>query len=191
MSALIHATELQKKFGELVQGPLEFLGEVTLDVTDSARIHEVCQHAKTERGFDYLIDVSSVDHFGEEPRFTVVYELYGLKHQCHLRLRTSVSEEQAELPTVSSVWRTAEWHEREVYDMMCIRFSGHPDLRRILMLEGYPYFPLRKDFPLAGKPTDLTDVAFTERAPLQGGPFVTTPGAPDAVHREPRSKTDA
>ena len=156
MSALIHATELQKKFGELVQGPLEFLGEVTLDVTDSARIHEVCQHAKTERGFDYLIDVSSVDHFGEEPRFTVVYELYGLKHQCHLRLRTSVSEEQAELPTVSSVWRTAEWHEREVYDMMGIRFSGspgpasHPDVGGLSVLSASERFS-------AGRQTDGSD----------------------------------
>ncbi len=74
-----------------------------------------------------------------------------------------MSEEKSELPTVTGVWRTADWHEREIYDMMGIRFRGHPDLRRILMWEGYPYFPLRKDFPLAGKPTRLPEVAFTER----------------------------
>ncbi len=70
-----------------------------------------------------------------------------------MRLKTDVSEEKSELPSVIGVWRTANWHEREIYDMMGIRFRGHPDLRRILMWEGYPYFPLRKDFPLAGKPT--------------------------------------
>ena len=79
-----------------------------------------------------------------------------------LRLKTDVCEEKSELPSVLPVWRTANWHEREIYDMMGIRFSGHPDLRRILMWEGYPYFPLRKDFPLAGKPSDLPGVAFTE-----------------------------
>jgi NADH-quinone oxidoreductase subunit C len=73
--------------------------------------------------------------------------------------------------------------------MMGIRFSGHPDLRRILMWEGYPYFPLRKDFPLAGKPTELPDVAFSKPAPLEGGPFVTSPGASDSIAREPRAKT--
>ena len=72
---------------------------------------------------------------------------------CHLRLTTSVGEEKSELPTVTTIWRTADWHEREIYDMMGIRFAGHPDLRRIIMWEGYPYFTLRKDFPLAGKPS--------------------------------------
>ena len=65
-----------------------------------------------------------------------------------------------------------DWHEREIYDMMGIRFRGHPDLRRILMWEGYPYFPLRKDFPLAGKSSEVPEVAFTQTTPLMGGPFV-------------------
>jgi NADH-quinone oxidoreductase subunit C len=90
---------------------------------------------------------------------------------------------------VTTVWRTANWHEREIYDMMGVRFRGHPDLRRILMWEGYPYHPLRKDFPLAGKPTDLPEVAFTKSAPLEGGPFVTVSGCKDSTVREPRSRT--
>ena len=94
-----------------------------------------------------------------------------------LRIKTHVNEEISELPSVLAVCRTANWHEREIYDMMGIRFSGHPDLRRILMWEGYPYFPLRKDFPLAGKPSDSPGVAFTKPAPLEGGPFVTFPAA--------------
>jgi NADH-quinone oxidoreductase subunit C len=158
-------------------------------VVDPERIAEVCQHAKTVLGFDLLIDLSSVDNYGDDPRWNVVYELSGLGHGQHLRLKTSVSEERSELPTVSSVWRTADWHEREAYDMMGIRFSGHPDLRRILMWEGYPYYPLRKDFPLAGKPTLLPDTAFTQTAPLEGGPFVTLPGGKDSTAREPRVRT--
>jgi NADH-quinone oxidoreductase subunit C len=114
--------------------------------------------------------------------------LYSLDQQCHLRLKTSVSEEQSELPTVTGVWGAADWHEREIYDMMGIRFQGHPDLRRIIMWKGYPYHPLRKDFPLAGKPSEMPDVAFSQAAPLEGGPFVTSPGIKDAMEREPRAR---
>jgi len=153
---------------------------------DAERIQEACDFVKKELGFDYLVDISSVDNYGDDPRFTIVYELYGYGHRCHLRIKTNVGEEKCELPTVTTVWRTADWHEREIYDMMGIRFRGHPDLRRILMWEGYPYFPLRKDFPLAGKPSEMPDVAFTKPVSLDGGPFVTLPGGKDAIAREPR-----
>ena len=93
----------------------------------------------------------------------------------HLRLKLKLSEEVGALDTVSDIWPTADWHEREIYDMMGIKFNGHPDLRRILMWDGYPFFPLRKDFPLAGLPSDMPDVAFTKVTPLEGGPFVTVP----------------
>lgn len=182
------AEKLRGEFGDLISAPAEFRGEVSLTVRDAERIAEVCAYCKGSLGFDYLVDVSSVDHHGEDPRFEVVYELYGYGHLAHLRLKTSVTEERGELPTVSRVWRTADWHEREIYDMMGIRFSGHPDLRRILMWEGYPYFPLRKDFPLSGKPTDLPEVAFTRPAPLEGGPFVTVAGGKDSISREPRRR---
>lgn len=186
MPALDLAQKLIAQFGELLSQPIEFRGEATLLVNDPERITEVCAFAKKELGFDYLVDISSLDNYGDDPRWTVVYELYGYGHQSHLRLKTSVGEEKGELPTVTTVWRTADWHEREIYDMMGIRFRGHPDLRRILMWEGYPYFPLRKDFPLAGKPTELPEVAFTKPAPLEGGPFVTIAGGKDSVAREPR-----
>jgi NADH-quinone oxidoreductase subunit C len=183
------AGQLREKYGDLISEPLEFRGEVTVTVANPERIAEICLHAKAVLGFDFLIDLSSVDNYGDDPRWTVVYELSGLGHGQHLRLKTSVSEERSELPTVSQVWRTADWHEREAYDMMGIQFSGHPDLRRILMWEGYPYYPLRKDFPLAGKPTLLPDTAFTQTAPLEGGPFVTLPGGKDSTAREPRVRT--
>lgn len=186
MPLLEQIQKLQEKFGELISPPAEFRGEMTVIVTDAERIVEVCEFAKKELGFNMLIDLSSVDNYGDDPRWTVVYELYNLTARIHLRLKTNVGEEKSELPTVTGVWRTADWHEREIYDMMGIRFRGHPDLRRILMWEGYPYFPLRKDFPLAGKPSDVPEVAFSNRAPLEGGPFVTIAGGKDTIAREPR-----
>src|SRR5437870_2437455 len=194
MSALELANQIKNKFAELISGPVEFRGEVTIRLADAERIAEVCAFAKTELQFDYLVDITSIDNYGDDPRFTAVYELYGYGHRCHLRLKTDVSEEKSELPTVTSVWKTADWHEREIYDMMGVRFRGHPDLRRILMWEGYPYFPLRKDFPLAGKPSEVPEVAFTTPAPLEGGPFVTVGGGKDRIAREPRVRipeTDA
>jgi NADH-quinone oxidoreductase subunit C len=185
-NSLQFAQQLKAKFGDLVSEPAEFRGELTVTVADAQRIGEVATFCKADLGLDYLVDLSGVDSYGEDPRWTIVYELFSITQNHYLRLKTSVSEERGELPTVSSVWRTADWHEREVYDMMGVRFSGHPDLRRILMWDGYPYFPLRKDFPLAGKPTDLPDVAFSNPAPLEGGPFVTMPSSKDSGVREPR-----
>jgi len=186
VSALDLANKLREKFGDLVSEPVEFRCEISLRLSDAERIAEVGAFVKKELGFDYLVDVSSIDNYGEDPRWTIVYHLYGIAHRCYLRLSASVSEEKSEMPSVSGVWRTADWHEGEIYDMMGIRFRGHPDLRRIIMWEGYPYFPLRKDFPLVGKPTELPDVAFTKMAPMAGGPFVTIPGGKDAIEREPR-----
>ena len=102
----------------------------------------------------------------------------------------SGASRQKQIPSRSAtdLWAGADWHEREVWDMMGIAFSGHPDLKRILMWEGYPFFPLRKDFPLAGRPSDIPDVAFSGVAPLEGGPFVASAGAEDTVRREPRAR---
>ena len=173
MSNLDLANQLKAKFGDLISEPTEFRGEITVKLSDAEQIAEVCEFAKTKLSFEYLVDISSLDNYGEDPRWTMVYELRNLTTNAELRIKTDVSEEKSELPSVLGLWATANWHEREVYDMMGIRFRGHPDLRRILMWEGYPYFPLRKDFPLAGKPTNVPDVAFTEVSPMEGGPFVT------------------
>ena len=130
MTALDLANQLKAKFGELLSGPLEFRGEATLLVADAERIAEVCDFAKKSLGCNMLLDITGTDNYGEDPRWTIVYELYHMEQKAHLRLKTSVSEEKSELPTISTVWRTADWHEREIYDMMGVRFRGHPDLRR-------------------------------------------------------------
>jgi NADH-quinone oxidoreductase subunit C len=186
MAARELAQQLKTRFGDLISEPAEFRGDITVLLSEADCIAEICDFAKKQLGFDFLVDVSSIDNYGSDPRFTVVYHLYGYGHHCSLRIKTDVGEEKSELPTVTGVWKTADWHEREVYDMMGIRFRGHPDLRRILMWEGYPYFPLRKDFPLCGKPSEVPEVAFTKTAPMEGGPFVTVAGGSSSTAREPR-----
>ena len=178
---------LGKLLGRKIREQTEFRGETTF-VTDAGEIREVARLCRDELSFDYLIDISSVDHFGNEPRFEVVYELYSMTLAVHLRLKVRVPEENPVLDTVSDIWPTANWHEREIWDMMGLRFNGHPDLRRILMWEGYPYFPLRKEFPLEGKPSDLPEVGFTRVAPMEGGPFVTLPSTATTKDREPRAR---
>lgn len=181
---------LNQSFPQTFSGKLEvlpeFRGETTW-VCDLSVLHDVMAALKAD-GYNYLVDVSSVDNFGEEPRFEMVYELFNYTTNDYLRVKSVVSEDDCNVPTVSDLWSTAEWHEREVYDMMGINITGHPDLRRILMWEGYPFFPLRKDFPLEGKETEMPDIAFTKAAPLEGGPFVTSPASATSDEREPRAK---
>ncbi len=191
MAAIDLANQLQKLFPGIIGAPGEFRGEATLVVSDAQKMADVCAQARDALKFDYLVDISSVDRYGDDPRFSVVYELYSHTHHEYLRLKTEVSEEKSELPSVAGLWSGANWHEREIFDMMGIRFTGHPDLRRIIMWEGYPHHPLLKDFPVAGKPTDLPEVAFSEPAPIEGGPFITATGTADAGQREPRAHESA
>jgi NADH-quinone oxidoreductase subunit C len=186
MSTQNPAQALEARFPGLFSAPVVFRGETTLSFADPEKLTEICAFAKEELGFNYLVDITSIDEYGEDPRFVLVYHLYGFAHRQYLRIKTAVGEAKGEVPSVTGIWATADWHEREIYDMMGVRFRGHPDLRRILMWEGYPFYPLRKDFPLAGRVTDLPEVAFSQPAPLAGGPFVTVAGGKTAVAREPR-----
>jgi NADH-quinone oxidoreductase subunit C len=178
---------LGKSFGEKIQGQAEFRGEATYTISASD-LREIVKFSRDKLSFDYFLDITSIDNFGEEPRFEIVYHLYSILHGIHLRLKLKVPEEAGAVDTVSDIWPTANWHEREIYDMMGIKFNGHPDLRRILMWDGYPFFPLRKDFPLEGLPSDMPDVAFTKVTPMEGGPFVTVPSTATSKDREPRAR---
>ncbi|MFY8216050.1 MAG: NADH-quinone oxidoreductase subunit C [Chthoniobacterales bacterium] len=179
--------KIRETFAGAVLDRNEFRGELSLEVAASS-IRAVSLFCRDTLGFNYLLDITSIDQFDTEPRWEIVYELYSMERSQHLRLRIRMNEDVCEADTVSDIWATADWHEREIYDMMGIRFRNHPDLRRILMWDGYPYFPLRKDFPLEGKPSDVPDVAFTEVAPLAGGPFVTSPTTGNTQVREPRAR---
>ena len=175
-----------KSFGEKIQNETEFRGETSFTIAASD-VHEISNFCRDELSFDYLLDITSIDNFGEDPRFEIVYHLYSMQHGVHLRLKLRVPEELGAVDTISDIWPTANWHEREAYDMMGIKFTGHPDLRRILMWDGYPFFPLRKDFPLEGLPSEMPDVAFTKVTPMEGGPFVTVPSTAGSKDREPRA----
>ncbi len=180
-------TSLGKLLDAKIRNKTEFRGETTYTILPSD-LREVAKLCRDDLSFDYLIDITSIDNFGEEPRFEIIYELYSMTLAANLRLKLQVSEDAGEVDSVSDIWPTANWHEREIYDMMGIKFNGHPGLRRILMWDGYPFFPLRKDFPLEGLPSDMPDVAFTKITPMEGGPFVTVPGTANAKDREPRAR---
>jgi NADH-quinone oxidoreductase subunit C len=141
--------------GELI----EAFGEVTI-IVERERIRDVCASLKTAPGleFDFLSDICGVDRGPEEePRFEVNYHLFSTKKYHRLRLKVLLNEEDAHVPTVTGVWRTANWHERETYDLFGVIFDGHPDLRRILLPDDWEGHALRKDFPLRGyEPYSLT-----------------------------------
>jgi NADH-quinone oxidoreductase subunit C len=187
---------LKQKFGAAVSEPTEFRAEITLAVARE-QIVPICQFLKADprTSFEMITDISGVDNYGEDPRFEVVYLLYSLKNRCWLRLKVKVSEDDLTVDSVTGVWRGADWHEREAFDMFGIKFRGHPNLKRILMWEGYPHFPLRKDFPLAGIPAELPgsevmpqEYKDAETAPMLGGPFVPGTGTALSKRREPRQK---
>ena len=129
---------------------------------------------------------------GGTTRFQAIARVYNLTTKLGLTLKADVGNPDGSGPLTIGSWTGtypgADWHERETYDLVGVIFDGHPDLRRILMWEGYPYFPLRKDFPLEGLPSDMPDVGFTKTAPMADGPFVTSPGVGDTMTREPRSR---
>ncbi len=180
---------LRARFGEAVGESVEFRAQTGVAIARE-KIVEVCRYLKIEAGFDVLVDLCGVDYYGEEPRFSVDYLLYSMRDGRYLRLKVRVPEDDAVVDTVSTVWKAANWQEREAYDMYGIKFRGHPNLKRILMWEGYPHFPQRKDFPLAGLPADLPeygkDVGQTATANMLGGPFVAATGTQRTIDREPR-----
>jgi NADH-quinone oxidoreductase subunit C len=147
---------LKAQFGEAILEATEFRGELTV-VVPKERIVEVCRFLKSdpELRYDLLSDLCGIDMYTPVKRFGVVYNLYSLKNKHRIRLKTFTEEEDPRVPTVTSVWATANWHERETYDMFGIVFDGHPDLRRIYMPEEFEHYPLRKDFPLMGIPGSL------------------------------------
>ena len=125
-------------------------GEVTIFVPRES-IVDVCWVLKTKYDFDLLADICGADRGPEEdPRFEVNYHLFSTKHYNRLRLKVLLSEDVPNVTTVTTVWKTANWHERETYDMFGVIFDGHPDLRRILLPSDFDGHALRKDYPLRG-----------------------------------------
>lgn len=141
--------KLKGKFSASVLDVVEFRGEVTVTVKKED-IVDICRFLKAEMNYNLLTDLTAVDYLGKEPRFMVVYNLYSISTKERLRVKAPVAEGDCSIDTVSCLWNSANWLEREAYDLMGINFVGHPDLRRILMTDDWVGHPLRKDYPLQG-----------------------------------------
>jgi NADH-quinone oxidoreductase subunit C len=145
---------LQEKFPTSVLEVTTFRDEVNVTV-QKKDIFEICKflYSETDLQYHMLTDLCGADYFPQTPRFEVVYLLYSFKNNHRLRVKTKVGEGESVL-SVEPIWKAADWLEREVYDLFGISFANHPDLRRILLWDGYEGHPLRKDFPVEGPDFD-------------------------------------
>ncbi len=141
---------LAERFPDAVYDSYEGVGGDDCAFVRRERIADVCRHLKAEVDFSLAPYVTAVDYLGQTPRFEVVYNLYSIKRNARIRLRVKVAEGE-EVPSVTSVWRGADWFERYCWDLYGIEFTGHPDMRRLLMYEEFEGHPLRKDYPLKGR----------------------------------------
>lgn len=135
----------------------EAFGEETLEIVPEQLLDVARVLAAPPTSFRLLSDVTCADFPDEPGRFRLAYQLYSLESGARLRLRVWAGAENPEVDSVTSVWPTANWHEREVYDLMGVRFRGHPDLARIMMPDDWEGHPLRKDYPLGGEEVTFTD----------------------------------
>ncbi len=192
------ATALREKFPHASDRPSADHPAFNVPIGD---VPAVLRFLRDECSFDLLMDITAIDWAeGSSPRFTMVYHLLSTTNEgSYIRIAAACANDvEPSAPSVVSLWPGANWHEREVYDMFGIKFEGHPDLRRILMWDGYPYHPLRKEFPLAGIETDLPMPDIAEEtgtrviaAPMAGGPFVASTGEINLTEAEPRAKDEA
>ncbi len=139
---------LRVRFPDAIVGTHAYRGDATAEITPAALV-DVCAFLRDDPGlrFDFLADVTAVDYLGSVPRFELVYHLRSIAQGHRVRVKTRVPEESPRVASVTSVWRGANWLERETYDMYGIVFEGHPDLRRIYLYEEFQGYPLRKDYP--------------------------------------------
>ncbi len=155
MDPLQIAKMVEEKFAGQVLGTTTYAGQVALMVKKEM-IRDICLFLKDEPflKMDHLADLTAVDYStypGDTGlRFEVVYNLISTEYHHRIRLKVRVPEEDPRVDTVSLIWQTANWHERETFDLMGIKFDGHPDLRRILLPEDWEGHPLRKEYPLKG-----------------------------------------
>ena len=142
--------EIKRKYPEAVEETKTHLGEDTITLKKEY-ILPVCQYLKSQ-GFNFLSDLTGVDlGVDKEPRFQVIYHLFSIGTQKRLRLKVNLPSGNPTIESVTPVWKTANWFEREAYDLFGINFKNHPNLTRILLPENFEGYPLRKDYPLRGR----------------------------------------
>jgi NADH-quinone oxidoreductase subunit C len=148
------AQDLRASHPDAVLDTIRFRGQATIEVAP-ARVRDVLELLRG-KGFSFMASLHGVDYYPEEPRFGVHYELLDMREVDRITVKTRVPLDAPELPSVTPEWPTANYQEREVFDMFGVVFDGHPDLRRILMPEDYEGFPQRRDFPVGGEPVIFT-----------------------------------
>lgn len=136
---------------------VEYRGDLTISF-DKSKVVEVCKLLKEDLELQFILceDITAIDWAKRKDRYTMVYHIFSLKNKFRLRLKCAVDESDLTVDSVTSVWRSANWYERETYDMYGITFNNHPDPRRMYLPEDFEYYPLRKDFPLMGIPGSFT-----------------------------------
>jgi NADH-quinone oxidoreductase subunit C len=134
---------------KVITGATLLAGEVTLALVPG-RIQDTCRFLKQELGFVRLSSITAVDRYPAEPRFEIVYHLHSIGRNERIRLRCRLQSDSAEIDSVTGIWRTADWYEREIFDLFGVTFREHPRLKRILMPDDWDGHPLRKDFPVHG-----------------------------------------
>ena len=146
------AQKIQAQFPQHLIDAREAFGELTLQLRRGGLV-EVCRFLRDDPDldFDHITDICSVDYPEDEERFEVVYHFYSIQKRYRIRVKVRLSEDNCAIDSLTGLWRGANFLEREVYDMMGIRFNHHPDLRRILLTDDFDGFPLRKDFPTEGR----------------------------------------
>jgi NADH-quinone oxidoreductase subunit C len=137
------------QFADAIVSSHENYGDETIVVKREA-LFDILKFAKEDEAlrFDLLMDICGVDYLNQTPRFEVVYHLYSVSKNHRIRIKVRVLEEDCVVPSCLSLWKAADWFERETWDMVGIRFEGHPNLKRLLLFEGFEGYPLRKDYPI-------------------------------------------
>ncbi len=181
---------LRERFGDDVLDEKVYANEHTVLVSRN-RIVDVARSLKTELGFNYLVDLGGVDRFTDIDRYEVFYNFVNVKAGKRIRIKVLVDESDLTVPTITGVFRSASWNERECFDMFGIRFENHPDPRRMFMPEDFEYHPLRKEFPLLGIPGSLPLPPQVPGGELIMDPFAAAHGSkPVKSFAEPRVQED-
>jgi NADH-quinone oxidoreductase subunit C len=194
VKATTHLPEIAEALVQQIDGAEiqpSYAGETTVMVP-KARIVDAVRWLKEAHGFAYLADLGGLDRFTEDDRYEVFYNFISVEKQKRIRLKLRVDEDDLTVPSITDIHRSADWHEREAWDMFGITFSGHGDLRRMYLPEDFEYHPLRKEFPLLGIPGSLPLPAQVPGGDLNYDPFPAAHGSPTVKSfEEPRSDDPA
>ena len=168
MSLSRFKNQLENEFSELIK-TLTIKYDYLEIFIDSENIYAALLRLRNEYGFDMLSDLTCVDFVEEKDRFEMIYNLYSLNTHMRIIIKTEIPEAKSEIVSVVKIYKSANWYEREVFDMFGIVFTGHPNMRRILMYEGFEGYPLRKDYKATKRQPQVGPVEYIKPCGIDGG----------------------